>query len=84
MTRTLSVLFTLAMSITTSAQSSIRLWDGSSISTAEVDATVTRLMKAGEVTGVGIAILNDGKMPTCTATASAIPRNSSPSRPIRS
>jgi len=36
--------------------------DGSKISAAEIDGTVTRLMKAAEVTGVEIAILNQGKI----------------------
>jgi CubicO group peptidase (beta-lactamase class C family) len=36
--------------------------DGSTITPAEVDGTVTRLMKAAEVTGLGIAIFNKGKI----------------------
>jgi CubicO group peptidase (beta-lactamase class C family) len=44
------------------AQSAIKRLDGSPISPAEVDATVTRLMQAAEVTGAGIAIFNDGKV----------------------
>lgn len=36
--------------------------DGSTIAPGEVDATVTRLMKAAEVTGVAVAIFNDGKI----------------------
>ena len=32
------------------------------IAAGEIDATVTRLMRAAEVTGVSIAILNDGKI----------------------
>jgi CubicO group peptidase (beta-lactamase class C family) len=43
-------------------QPSIRRLDGSTIAPAEVDATVTRLMKAAEVPGVAIAIFNDGKI----------------------
>ena len=34
--------------------------DGSTISAAEIDRTVTRLMQAAEVTGMGIAILDHG------------------------
>jgi CubicO group peptidase (beta-lactamase class C family) len=46
-----------------SAQSvTVKRLDGSTISSAEVDATVTRLMKAAEVTGAGIAIFNEGKV----------------------
>ncbi|MGA7380731.1 MAG: serine hydrolase domain-containing protein, partial [Terriglobales bacterium] len=44
------------------AQSTIKRLDGSTITPAEVDATVTRLMKAAEVPGTGIAIFNDGKV----------------------
>ena len=36
--------------------------DGSAIRPPEIDATVTRLMKAAEVTGVGLALFNDGKL----------------------
>jgi CubicO group peptidase (beta-lactamase class C family) len=36
--------------------------DGSSITATEVDETVARLMKAGEVTGVDIAIFSHGKV----------------------
>lgn len=41
--------------------SSITRLDGTAITSAEVDATVTRLMHAARVTGVGIGILNEGK-----------------------
>jgi CubicO group peptidase (beta-lactamase class C family) len=41
---------------------SVKRLDGSTIAAAEIDATVTRLMRAAEVTGVSIAILNDGKI----------------------
>ena len=43
-------------------QSSIKRLDGSTISPGQVDATVTRLMQAAEVPGVGIAIFNDHKI----------------------
>jgi CubicO group peptidase (beta-lactamase class C family) len=36
--------------------------DGSTITPAEIDATVTRVMGAAEVPGVGIAIFNHGKV----------------------
>jgi len=42
--------------------SSIRRLDGTTITAADIDATVTRLMHAGKVTGIGIGILNDGKI----------------------
>src|SRR5580658_5044674 len=38
---------------------SVKRLDGSRITTAQIDAIVTRLMHATQVTGVGIAIFND-------------------------
>ncbi|MGA8428834.1 MAG: serine hydrolase [Candidatus Sulfotelmatobacter sp.] len=54
----------LALSLTLAAGDwqGIRRLDGSKISRAEADATVTRLMKAAEVTGAGIAIFDQGKI----------------------
>jgi CubicO group peptidase (beta-lactamase class C family) len=57
----------LAMSATLAAfaagpQTVVKRLDGSTISAAEIDATVSRLMKAAEVTGVDIAVLNHGKV----------------------
>jgi CubicO group peptidase (beta-lactamase class C family) len=54
----------VALSVATAAEDSqaIRRLDGSTISGAEVDATVTRLLKAAEVTGAGIAIFSQGKI----------------------
>jgi CubicO group peptidase (beta-lactamase class C family) len=43
-------------------QRPVRRLDVTTISPAEIDATVTRLMKAGEVTGLGLAIINDGRI----------------------
>jgi CubicO group peptidase (beta-lactamase class C family) len=40
---------------------SIKRLDGSTITASEIDGTVTRLMHAAKIPGVGIAILNDGK-----------------------
>jgi CubicO group peptidase (beta-lactamase class C family) len=48
--------------LTAVAQPAIKRLDGSSITPAGIDTTVTRLMRATEVTGVGIAIFNDGKI----------------------
>ena len=42
--------------------SSIKRLDGSTISSTQVDETVTRLMRAAEVTGVAITIFNDGNV----------------------
>jgi len=52
---------TLALG-TVTKESTVKRLDGSAIAAAEIDATVTRLMRAAEVTGVSIAILNDGKI----------------------
>ncbi len=43
-------------------QPPIHRLDGSTIAPTEVDATVMRLMKAAEVTGVAVMIFNDGKI----------------------
>ncbi len=43
-------------------QHAIARLDGSKTSPAEIDTAVTRLMRVAVVTGVGIAILNDGKV----------------------
>jgi len=43
-------------------QPPIERLNGSTITLAEIDATVTRLMRAAEVTGAGIAIFNNGKV----------------------
>jgi CubicO group peptidase (beta-lactamase class C family) len=40
---------------------SVRRLDGTTISSTEIDSTVTRLMKAAEVPGLGIAIFDHGK-----------------------
>ena len=42
--------------------STILRLDGSSLTSTEVDATVTRLMKSANVTGVGIAVFHNGKI----------------------
>src|SRR3954471_12282678 len=41
---------------------SIHRLDGSTISPEQIDATVTRLMKAAGVPGVGLAVLNRGEV----------------------
>jgi CubicO group peptidase (beta-lactamase class C family) len=40
----------------------VRRLDGSTIAARDIDATVTRVMAAGKVTGVGLGILADGKI----------------------
>jgi CubicO group peptidase (beta-lactamase class C family) len=44
------------------APSTILRLDGSSMASTEVDATVARLMKEDNVTGVGIGVFHDGKI----------------------
>jgi CubicO group peptidase (beta-lactamase class C family) len=65
MTRTLlSLAMFLAVSIPSPVRDAptIKRLDGSTISPAEIDQTLSRLMNAAEVTGAGIAILNNGKV----------------------
>ncbi len=57
-----TILVLMSASALAAQQASIKRLDGSTISAAEIDATVTRLMNAAEVPGVGIAIFNDGKV----------------------
>ncbi len=47
---------------TAGKEPTVKRLDGSTIATSKIDATVTRLMRDAEVTGVGLAILNDGKI----------------------
>ena len=61
-TRGISLFLLAAITTVAAQQSSIRRLDGTTISSAEIDATVTRLMQAAEVPGVGIAIFNDNKI----------------------
>jgi CubicO group peptidase (beta-lactamase class C family) len=60
----LTLLLVLAAALAALAKSEdqegIKRLDGSRITPSEIDGTVIRLMKAAEVTGVGIAIFNDG------------------------
>lgn len=67
--RRLSLLVLLAVSFTAlnpfvRAQNRPRLkrLDGSTITTAEIEAHVTRLMRAAKVTGLAVAILNDNQI----------------------
>ncbi len=48
--------------IANAQQSAVKRLDGSTISAAEIDSTVKRLMHVAEVTGSGIALFNDGKV----------------------
>ncbi len=64
MNRILSTL-ALVVALSTAAfgrDAGIKRLDDSTISPAEIDQTVSRLMSAAEVTGAGIAIFNNGKI----------------------
>ncbi|HYP29964.1 MAG TPA: serine hydrolase domain-containing protein [Blastocatellia bacterium] len=43
-------------------QPEIKRLDGSTISSSEIERTITRLMNAARVTGLGVAIINDSKV----------------------
>src|SRR3982750_903804 len=43
-------------------QVKVKRLDGSTLSTSEIEQTVTRLMREGHVTGLNVAILNDNKI----------------------
>lgn len=51
-----------AVLITISAAQDVQRIDGSKTSGAEIDGTVSRLMKVADVTGAGIAIFNHGNL----------------------
>jgi len=55
-------LFALICGPLVAEQARIRRLDGSAIPAGEVDSTVTHLMKAAEVPGVAIAIINNGQI----------------------
>jgi CubicO group peptidase (beta-lactamase class C family) len=56
------LLISVVIHSTEAAATDVRRLDKSRITQAEIDAKVTSLMKAAEVPGVAIAILNDGKI----------------------
>jgi CubicO group peptidase (beta-lactamase class C family) len=62
--KTTSWLAALALSgaVVVAEQRSVMRLDGTRIAVAEIDAAVTRLMRAAEVTGVGLAVFN-GRRP---------------------
>jgi CubicO group peptidase (beta-lactamase class C family) len=65
MIRKLSNLWVVALffsSVALGQAQTVKRLDGSVLKPAEIDATVNRLIKAAEVTGVGVAIFNDGKI----------------------
>ncbi|MGA7461313.1 MAG: serine hydrolase, partial [Candidatus Korobacteraceae bacterium] len=60
--RIFSALAALVLICTSLSAQTVERLDGTTISSAEIDATVTRLMQAAEVPGVGIAIFNEHKI----------------------
>ena len=56
------VIATATVLLAVGQQLSVTRLDGSTISVAEVDAAMTRLLKAAEVTGAGIAVFHNGKL----------------------
>lgn len=54
--------FLLVASFALATDPPVRRWDGSTIMPAQIDETVNRLMSGAQVTGAGIAILNDGNL----------------------
>src|ERR1700742_3702825 len=62
MKRHLFLALTLCALPVNAQQRPVKRLDGSKISPAEIDSTVTRLLRAAEVTGAGIALFNDGKI----------------------
>ncbi|ABF39617.1 beta-lactamase [Candidatus Koribacter versatilis Ellin345] len=60
--RTLLVFASLLVSAGLFAAEPIHRLDGGTISPEQIDATVTRLMKAAEVPGLGVAVIDDGKV----------------------
>lgn len=52
----------LAMNLLEDKGTTVKRLDGSTITAAEIDMTVMRLMKAAEVPGAGIVIINGGRM----------------------
>ncbi len=61
-TLTLFIALGLALTARSAEPPAIIRLDGSRITPAEIDATALRLMKAAEVPGLGIAIINAGKI----------------------
>lgn len=58
----IATVFLLTQALVAAAQPAIRRLDGSTLSPAEVDAAVSRLMTAAQVPGLGIAVFNSGKV----------------------
>lgn len=68
----------ILLSVQLPLASAVKRLDGSNISSVEIDAVVTRLMNAAEVTGTAITIFNGGKMRYQKTTGFATPSGSFP------
>src|SRR5262249_5600892 len=58
----LSIIFAASSLSAAGQHPTVKRLDGSRMTAAEIDGTVGRLMRAANVTGVGIAIFNDGNI----------------------
>ncbi len=58
----IAIITLLSETLVAAPQPNVKRLDGSTISRAEIDAAVSRLMSAAEVTGAGIAIFNGGRV----------------------
>lgn len=62
LTLTLALAVVAAVATLAGTSPTVKRMDGSTIAPTEIDGTVIRLMKAAEVPGAGIAIINNGKI----------------------
>jgi CubicO group peptidase (beta-lactamase class C family) len=58
----LAIIVAVSIPLSGSEQSKVKRLDGTAITSAEIDETVSRLMQAAAVTGAGIAIFDNGKV----------------------
>jgi CubicO group peptidase (beta-lactamase class C family) len=58
----LAIIVAVSIPLSGSERSKVKRLDGTAITSAEIDETVSRLMQAAAVTGAGIAILDHGKV----------------------
>jgi CubicO group peptidase (beta-lactamase class C family) len=58
----LVVIFVAALVAAHAAERTVKRLDGSTITAAEIDSSVWRLMRDGHVSGLAVAILNDRKI----------------------
>ena len=56
------IAITLSGLLAAAPKTAVKRLNGSALSPNEIDETVLRLMRAAEVTGVGITIFNNGRL----------------------